>query len=272
VRKIGSGHKSEVFEQDDGSILKLFVPEFVSLAPVEVEISRTLQRAGVAAPRVRTVVNVDGRPGIVFDGLRAGMTLSRAVRTRPWRILGAAQQLAAVHAAVHRCRSTELPSQREKLEREIRAAAAVQEPARGAALERLAALPDGDIVCHNDVHMLNVIVDDEGCMLIDWVLATRGNPLSDVAAAILQLRFGDRGGNPVAHAALELGRAAFWRAYRRDYLRARPGGEDELARWELPMAVAFAGRREGRMQAQLQERISQLMGGEARPRPLGPRP
>jgi len=97
--------------------------------------------------------------------------------------------------------------------------------------------------------------------LIDWVLATRGNPLSDVAAAILQLRFGERGKNPVAHAALELGRAAFWRAYRQAYLRGRPGGAEELARWELPMAVAFAGRREGRMQQQLLQRIDALMRG-----------
>ena len=101
-------------------------------------------------------------------------------------------------------------------------------------------------------------------MLIDWVLATRGNPLSDVAAAILQLRFGERAKNLVAHAALALGRAAFWRVYRSAYLRARPGGGDELARWELPMAVAFAGRREGRMKQQLLQRIDVLMSGGPR--------
>ena len=264
MKKIGSGHKSEVFVREDGSIVKLFVPEFVSLAPVEAEISRVLERAGVVAPRVREVVTIDGRPGLVFGGLQAGMTLSRAVRAKPWQVLGAARRLAAVHAAVHRCRSTELPAQRERLDREIRGAAAVPEAVRTAALRRLESLPDADVVCHNDVHMLNVIVDDRGCMLIDWVLATRGNPLSDVAAAVLQLRFGERGGNPLAHAALELGRAAFWREYRRSYLRLRPDAAGELARWELPMAVAFAGRREGRMQAQLMERIAALMGGAGR--------
>jgi aminoglycoside phosphotransferase (APT) family kinase protein len=258
MRKIGSGHKSEVFVRDDGSILKLFVPEFVALAPVEAGISQVLERAGVEAPRVRELVTVNGRPGIVFGELRAGMTLSQAVRSRPWSILRAARELAAVHAAVHRRESQELPSQRERLEREIQGAGAVPQAAREAALDALAALPDGNAVCHNDVHMLNVIVDDKGCMLIDWVLATRGNPLADVAAAILQLRFGDRGKNPVAHAALEFGRAAFWRAYRRAYLRGRPGAAEELARWELPAAVAFAGRREGRMQQQLLRRIDGL--------------
>ena len=259
MRKIGSGHKSEVFVRDDGSILKLFVPQFVALAPVEAGISQALERACVVAPRAREIVTVDGRPGIVFGGLRAGITLSHAVRSRPWTILGAARDLATVHAAVHRCESRELPPQRERIEREIRGAGAVPQAARDAALATLASLPDGDAVCHNDVHMLNVIVDDEGCMLIDWVLATRGNPLSDVAAAIVQLRFGERGGNPVAHAALELGRAAFWREYRRSYLRLRPSGAGELDRWELPVAVAFAGRREGRMQVQLLARIATLM-------------
>ena len=262
MKKIGSGHKSEVFVRGDGSILKLFVPEFVALAPVEVEISRALERAGVAAPRVRELVTVDGRPGIVFDELRAGMTLSHAVRSRPWTILRAARELAAVHAAVHRRESQELPPLRERLEREIRGAGAVTQAVREAALHALASLPDGNAVCHNDIHMLNVIVDGKGCMLIDWVLATRGRPLADVAAAILQLRFGERGKNPLAHAALEFGRAAFWRAYRREYLRGRPpGAAEELARWELPVAVAFAGRREGRMQQQLLRRIDALTGG-----------
>ena len=101
-------------------------------------------------------------------------------------------------------------------------------------------------------------------MLIDWVQATRGNPLADVAAA----------GAPVAlrratawHcgalAALESGRAVFWREYRRSYLRLRRSDAGELARWELPVAVAFAGRREGRMQAQLLGRIATADGGRA---------
>ena len=264
MRKIGAGHKSEVFARPDGSILKLFVPEFVALAPIEVEISQILERAGVAAPRATELVTVDGRPGIVFAGLRVGETLSQAVRSRPWRILGAAQELAELHAAVHRCVSSELPSQRERLEAEIRGAAAVPIEVRNAALSELAALPDGRTVCHNDIHMLNVIVDREGSMLIDWVLATRGNPLADVAAAVLQLRFGDQPRGLVARAALEAGRAAFWRAYLHWYLKLRPSNLAELARWELPVAVGFAGRREGRMQQQLLARIRALFADESR--------
>jgi len=113
--------------------------------------------------------------------------------------------------------------------------------------------------------MLNVIVHPEEWMIIDWALATRGNRLADVAAALLQLRFGEQPHGRLAKTALESGRALFCRVYRHCYLRFRPGLGDELERWELPVAVALAGRREGRMREQLVARVNELVGSRRRP-------
>jgi aminoglycoside phosphotransferase (APT) family kinase protein len=96
-------------------------------------------------------------------------------------------------------------------------------------------------------------------MIIDWMLATRGNPLADVASAVLQLRFGEQPRGLAARSALEMGRALFWRVYRSRYLSIRTAPKQELERWELPVAVALAGRREGRMRTQLLQRISTLL-------------
>ncbi len=259
MRKIGQGHKSEVFELPDGRILKLFVPEFASLAPTEAGFSAMLQHAGVVAPRADELVEIDGRPGIVFSGLRTGRTLSGEVRSRPWLILRAARKLAELHDELHACRSGELPSQRERITDEIESARCVPLASRRLALATLEQLPDDDRVCHNDIHMLNVIVYDDGAALIDWMLATRGNPLGDVANALLQLRFGEQPKSLVARIALEGGRAIFWRTYLRRYLQLRPGVAAELARWELPVATGLAGRREGRMQRQLLQRVETLV-------------
>jgi hypothetical protein len=87
---------------------------------------------------------------------------------------------------------------------------------------------------------------------------------------VLQLRFGERPKAFLARAALESGRAVFWRAYLRHYLKLRPGQRAELARWELPVAVGMAGRREGRLQLQLIERVSQVAGANGG-RPAGAR-
>ena len=259
MTKLGQGHKSEVFAMPDGRILKLFFPEFAALAPVEHEVSDMLSRAQVEAPRVDEVLEVEGRPGIVFGNLRTGETLSQAVRLRPWQIIASARNLAQLHAAVHGHTSTELPSQRDRLQEEVGSAAGIPAEIRHAALEALARLPDADTVCHNDIHMLNVIVYPGGSMLIDWVLATRGNALADVAAAVLQLRYGEQPRGLVARAALETGRAAFWRAYLSHYRWLLPTSTEDLRRWEFPVAVALAGRREGRMRRQLVQRISDLM-------------
>jgi aminoglycoside phosphotransferase (APT) family kinase protein len=264
MRKIGEGDKSEVFVLPDGRILKLFFGHYADLAPIEAALSTKLVRAGVDAPSVDECIEVDGRPGIVFGNLHEGITLSSDVRKRPWRIMTAARSLAGLHAAVHECSSEELPSQRERLVSEIESSDAISPETRDLALRVLADLPDGTTVCHNDIHMLNVIVHESGATLIDWVLATRGNPTGDLAGAILQLRFGEKPKGLVAGFAMDAGRAAFWRLYLRQYLSLRPVSHEELIRWQLPFAAALAGRRAGRMRAQLQEHIAHLQEGKHR--------
>ena len=264
MRKIGEGDKSEVFVQPDGRILKLFFDHYAELAPVEADMSAMLVQAGVDAPNVDECVIVDGRPGIVFGNLPEGITLSSDVRKRPWGIVSAARSLAMLHVSVHECSSDELPSQRERLVSEVESSDAISSETRDLALRVLGGLPDGTTVCHNDIHMLNVIVHDSGAALIDWVLATRGNPAADVAGAILQLRFGEQPQGLVAKVAQEAGRAAFWRLYLRRYLSLRPMADDELLRWQLPVAAALAGRRAGRMRAQLQGHIAHLLEGKRR--------
>ncbi|MGH7563461.1 MAG: phosphotransferase family protein [Gemmatimonadota bacterium] len=259
MRKIGEGHKSEVFVLPDGRILKLFFPHFAYLAEMEAHLSGLLAQAGVHAPRVDEILEVDGRPGIVFGNLREGQTLSKAVRSRPWRTQAMARELAKIHAAVHECSAPELPSQRERIDDQIRAATVLSDEARGTALETLRTLPDGATVCHNDVHMLNVVVCPGGAMIIDWVLATRGNPLADVATAALQLRFGEPPGSFAARWPLEAGRALFRHTYLRHYLRLRSCRREELARWRLPAAAALAGRREGTMRQQLLQCVDRLV-------------
>ena len=259
MRKIGEGDKSEVFVLPDGRILKLFFDYHAALAPVEAEISASLARAGVAAPRVDEVTTIDGRPGLIFVNLSEGKTLGDAVRSHPWRLVSAARELADLHTLVHERKSKELPSQRQRLEQEIRDSDAISHDSRQLALELLATLPDGENVCHNDIHMLNVIQSSAGLTIIDWVLATRGNPLADVAGAVLQLRFGEQPNGFVARAMVELGRIAFRRAYLQRYLALHSAHAEDVRRWELPVAAALSGRRAGRMRSQLVARVNRLV-------------
>ncbi len=243
MKRIGHGEDAEIFALEDRQLVKLFYPQHAGLVDIEADITRRAQQAGLPAPAVNRTVELDGRRGILFKDFEEGQTLRRCVRAKPWRLMAAARTLAELHAAIHAARVPGLPSQRAELARQIREASALTGAAKDAALARLDRLPDAETACHNDLHLNNVIVTSRGPVVIDWVLAAQGHPLSDVARTCLLLRLGDLPSNPVAAAALGAVRAAFERAYLARYFTLRPGSRAEVLAWELPVAAALASRR-----------------------------
>jgi len=110
---------------------------------------------------------------------------------------------------------------------------------RKAVLEALAALPDGDRLCHGDFLPGNVMLSPGGpAAIIDWPDASRGNPLADVACTVAGLRVyhsGSRGRlRPVL---VWMAARLFETIYVATYRRLRPFDRRELAAW-LPLAAA----------------------------------
>ena len=264
MKPIGHGEDAEIFALEGRRVLKLFYPQHAGLVDTEADITRRAQQAGLPAPKVREVVEFQGRRGILFDEFEEGVTLRQYVRRQPWRLPDAARLLAELQAAIHAPRVPGLPSQRAELSRQIRQAAALPRDMHDAALAALERLPDGDAVCHNDLHLNNVIVTSQGPVVIDWVLAAEGHPLSDVARTCLMLRLGVLPANPLASAALQVMRAVFERAYLAGYFQLRPGSIEAVRAWELPVAAALVSRRSIPMQRnQLLAVIAQHLNGRS---------
>jgi aminoglycoside phosphotransferase (APT) family kinase protein len=244
MRKLGAGLSSEVYEQRDGRILKLFLRECADLARDEARNLRALGRAGVPVPRLVDEVSIDERMGLVFDSPRAGRSLYDELRSKPWRTLAHARLLAQLHADVHEHSCAELPSLRDRLTQQISAGQCLPAAVQDSALEMLNRLPDSDAVCHNDLHGSNVIFADGGPVIIDWVRAERGQPLADVASTVIKYQL--RRSKPGGSAALRRGAATvFGRAYLHHYRRLRPHSADQLRAWLIPIAAAYAVNREG---------------------------
>jgi fructosamine-3-kinase len=51
----------------------------------------------------------------------------------------------------------------------------------------LAAMPDGDRLCHGDLHPLNILGDVDKPMIVDWPDACRGDPAADVCRSYVLL-------------------------------------------------------------------------------------
>jgi aminoglycoside phosphotransferase (APT) family kinase protein len=77
-----------------------------------------------------------------------------------------------------------IPSQRQKLRKKIRHTKALPGPLQSKTLAALETMPDGDRVCHGDFHPDNILLPSQGEIIIDWIDASRGNPLADLPALL----------------------------------------------------------------------------------------
>ena len=235
-RPIAYGRTAEIYAWQAGQVLKLFYVSFGSEdIEYEARIARAIHASGLPVPAVGEILRVNDRNGLIYqrvDGNPMGQSLLR----KPWRLFRYARRTAELHAELHsRAAPLDLPGQRQRLDSKIRRAQALPAHLRSQALAALETMPDGDRLCHGDFHPGNILMTAQGEMTIDWIDASCGNPLADLArTTLLVLGEADcqmQGSFQKAFARI------FHAAYIRDYFRLRPGGEHEYNRW-LPIVAA----------------------------------
>lgn len=236
---VGIGRTAEVYGWDDTHVLKLFhtTMPFASIA-AEARFAQVVTAAGLPAPAaVDPLIEVNGRHGIVYARVD-GPTMLALLASDPQRLEELAGQFGALHAQMHQCACSKLPGQRGALERAIAYAPALPERLRGRVLQHLARRPGGDAICHGDFHPDNIVMTAQGAVIIDWMTATCGNPVADVARTTLLFRTADAPeSNPVLAAALEQARHHFYALYRRAYEEQLPLVAAEVEAW-LPVLAA----------------------------------
>jgi aminoglycoside phosphotransferase (APT) family kinase protein len=225
---------------DDHHVLKLFNAGFpIEWIQAEVQATRIAHKANLSVPAVGDLVKVDGRVGIIYERVD-GMSMLHAFATRPWTFLSAVRQFVALHVAMHTCVQPELPSQRERLRHVIQEAPGLTVEVKERAQRRLEQLPDGDVICHGDYHPDNILMSAQGPVVIDWMTATRGNPLADVARTLLMCRLGSTppGAGCLVRGATRLGQGVFHKVYLWEYVRHRPFPRERLEAWIPVLAAA----------------------------------
>ncbi len=107
-RVIGVGRTAEVYEWEDGWVLKLYrewCPR--EWARRDAEMGQAAHQAGLPAPAVRELVELDGRVGYVCERA-SGPSLLDWIKPRPWRAAGAGRTLARLHQRIHSVRGRDL--------------------------------------------------------------------------------------------------------------------------------------------------------------------
>ena len=234
---IAYGRTAEIYPWPDNQVLKLYFDGFSRESIVrEAQLAEKVHSSGLPAPAVGEMVDVNGRIGLIYERV-AGAALFEVMPQKPWTIFRYARRMAELHVEMHtRTITLEIPRQRQRLVEKIEAARTLPDGLRERVLAVLAQMPDGDQLCHGDFHPANVLATPQGEVIIDWIDATRGNPLADLARSSIiaqGVAATEQTTSPVEKLFVRL----FHAVYLRRYFALRPAGRVEYGRW-LPIVAA----------------------------------
>jgi len=232
---IGIGMTAEIYNWPPDQILKLYFEQFGSdIATYEQQIHQAIYNAGLRVPAVGEIVEIEGKFGLSYKKIEGN---SMSDKLKPWNIVAQGQKLAELHAEMHANPfQQKIPNLKDRLKFKINDAAHLPKDLREAALNTIKTLPDGNKLCHGDFHPANIMFCANEPIIIDWLDASVGSPMADVArTSILTLGYATQVSAPLIN---RLVIHALHKVYLRRYFQLRPGGEDEYQRWFPVIAAA----------------------------------
>ena len=183
---LGSGQVAEVFEWGE-AVIKLYRPgRGKAQAFAEAANLARLEGRGLPIPRVHSVLQENGRWGLVM-GRAPGGTFAEAMQDDAARMPDLLAVVVGLQVTLHEQSGHGLVRHRDRLARQIGAAVQLSPGERVALLRRLDQLPDGDRLCHGDFHPFNVMGRPENAMIVDWLDAAQGAPAADACRSYLLL-------------------------------------------------------------------------------------
>ena len=238
--RIAEGATAEIFAWDEDKMLKLY-RESASPGEPEQEAAQAsiAYDAGLNTPAVIDTITVENRQGIIFERVH-GVTMVEAIMANPQKLISYAHLLAELQVDMHARTASKLPSQRHRLQRTIQSVSGLAIETKAAILNDLDRLPDDNAICHGDFHPENILLTTEEPVIIDWVDATQGSPLVDVARTTLLLRFSELPSSmsePRRQKIAEI-RYLFCEAYLEHCTHIQSISRKAIACWELSAAAA----------------------------------
>ncbi len=239
-RLIGQGRTSEIFEYGENKVLKLFRLCFPKDAiENEYNVGLELSKKGLPVAGVDCIVELDERFGIVFERIN-GQTMMNLLSSKPWTIVKEAQKFAELHKEIQIQIMVNIPCQKTRLKQFIKETELLNDKTKTNLFEMIMKLPEGNVLCHGDFHPDNIIISNNKFVVIDWMTATIGNPLSDVARTSIIFKFGvvSEHKSRIEKNIIDFLRGKFYFEYIKHYLKITGESLEVIEQWEIAHAAA----------------------------------
>ncbi|MDQ6595668.1 phosphotransferase family protein [Bacillus salipaludis] len=237
---IGRGNTAEVYEWGENEVIKLFdqrIPE--SLVDEEYQSNLLIQGLKLPSPLVKGKTEIDGTKAIIYEKVN-GNSLTKQLTRNPFAIRDKAKLFSQLHQQIHEKDGASLPKQTAHLTRNIQYTDLLTTEEKHTICDFLQELPEGNQVCHGDFHPDNLLVSENQVKVIDWMTATCGNPIGDIARTYIILKHAYLPKNMPAfvRASLKRVRNRFCTYYLEEYGKQQSLNMEELEKWTIPVMAA----------------------------------
>jgi aminoglycoside phosphotransferase (APT) family kinase protein len=248
-KHIANGSSCEVFEwNNDGKVIKLFhMNTPLEAVQQEYHNSSVAWKNGLPAPRPVEQVIWDGRPGIIFEKVIGETLVNRLFRglyTFKKFDFNAEESELRIYARVlndiHRAKIFDIvTNQKAKFKAIIGEPAVFTRDEISAIHAYIDRLPEKQQLCHGDTNLSNVILIDNLPVMIDWMHASCGNPVADVAEVCVTLEYAVLPPDtPVSVVEFfEASRRIAYRIFLDEYCKLSGVSEEEIRAWYVPAAA-----------------------------------
>ena len=236
---LAQGNTAEIFEWDSDKILKLYrkgLPE--ALCHDEFNITKDVYDLLKVTPHPVEIVYIDGRVGAVYERIK-GKTMLKVMMSKPWTFRKYSRILAQCQISMQKQICFELPTVKEKLERNIADAPVLSDIEKHRIYQYMNSLPDGNILCHFDFHPDNIMLTGGSSIIIDWMTACKGDGLADVARTGIILNYSEIPRVPrFVNLIFSNIKKKTYKYYLKEYLKTTSTQIEKIRAWEMPIAAA----------------------------------
>lgn len=178
------GNTASIY-RSDGTAIKVFhkaQPD--NEARYEAEKQKAACDCGLPVPRILDITRIDGKPAILMEYVE-GPTFGELMLREPEKAEQYLALSAELQLCIHSKTAASLESMRERLACQLHDARQLDADCRTSLLKRLSVMPFENRLCHGDFHVHNLILSQNGPVIIDWVTACTGSPLADACRSYL---------------------------------------------------------------------------------------
>jgi tRNA A-37 threonylcarbamoyl transferase component Bud32 len=183
---IAHGDTVDVYREGD-MVIKIFNEGQPKTAALYEALTHSrVETTGLPMPIIHEVSKIDGKWAITMDHIE-GKTLHELMVENPDKMDEYIELMVDIQLKIHSKNAPLLSKLKDKMIRMIKSLDCIDEVEKYDLLTRLDSMPKHTKLCHCNFTPKNIIINDSGYYIVDWVSARQGNASADVGKTYLML-------------------------------------------------------------------------------------